>query len=140
MRSSQVSRPFWLRFDRECFHSRRVKFQKRMELLCVPCKPVVVEVAAQNLVERADLVFYGLMSHPAEALPHPGSCPAEALPIRLEHRLDDSLAEAPGSVNREAKERQPPPLMGLMVSPGTQVRLVGLLVGKCEPELRQTRL
>ena len=60
---------------------------KRMELPRIPRDPVVVEVATQDPVNGPGLRFDGMVFDPAEQVPHPGFCPAEAFPLRLEHRL-----------------------------------------------------
>ena len=85
---------------------------KRLGLPRVPREPVVVEMTSQDLVDHAGLCLHGLLPHPSESLLHRGFCPAEALPLGLEHRLDGCGANALGPVNREAKRRQ------LEIAPG----------------------
>ncbi len=106
-----------------------------MELPRIPRDPVVVEVTTQDLVDRTGLLFHGMVLYPAEQILHPGFRPAEALPLRLEHRLASGLTEAPGSINRKAQKRQPAALMVLGVRSPTEIGLVDLFFCEREPEL-----
>jgi len=65
-----------------------------MEILRVPRNPVVVEVAAQNLTDRASLFIHGLVHNLAQPLLQRGFCPAEALALRLKHRLANGRIQA----------------------------------------------
>ena len=113
---------------------------KGMELRRVPRNPVVIEMAVQDLIDHTGLLLHGLMHHSSESLLHRGFRTTEAFPFCLKHRFDDCLANAPGPINRETKKRQLAPFMGLGIAPGTQIGLMGLLFGKSESKLSQTRL
>ena len=113
---------------------------ERLELPRITRQPVVIEVTPQYPIDRTGLLLYGMMFHPAQQIFHPSFRPAETLALRLEHRLADGLTEAPGSINREAKKRQSPPFMGPVIRARAQIRRMGLLLGKRQPKLRQTRL
>src|SRR5438477_1264277 len=111
-----------------------------MELPRIPREPVVIEVTTQDLVDRTGLLFNGMVLDSAKQILHSGFSPAEALPLRLEHRLASRLTETPGSINRKAQKRQPAALMVLGVRSPTEIGLVGLFFCEREPELSQTRL
>src|SRR5436190_5127320 len=116
-----------------------VEVPRRMELLRVPRNPVIIEVSAQDLIDRTSLLLHGMMLYPVQPFFQRGFCSAEALTLRLKHRLANGPIQAAGSINRKAQKRQPAPFMAPAIGAGSQIGLMGLLLRERETKLCQTR-
>ena len=110
-----------------------------MELARVPRNPVVVEVPTQDGVDYLHLLFYWPVSHSQDLFLHGGFRPAEALTLRLKHRLTCRLIPILGLIYREPKKRYLTSTVGAFVSSDAHIRCMSFLLRNAESELSEAR-